>query len=56
MNRLEATKRIWAEPKLVVHGDIQHITQENKNYGSSDGLMFTPDPGVIAPVPIGRVS
>jgi hypothetical protein len=53
MTRLGAAKRIWAEPKLVVHGNIEHITQENKNFGSSDGWMFTPNPGVVPAVPIG---
>jgi hypothetical protein len=40
MDRLEA-KKVWEEPKLVVHGDVERITQDqNKVLGTSDGFLF----------------
>jgi hypothetical protein len=26
MDRLDATKKVWVEPKLVVHGDVEKLT------------------------------
>jgi hypothetical protein len=42
MNPLEVVqKRTWEEPRLVVHGDIEHITQvQDKRAGSGDGLVL----------------
>jgi hypothetical protein len=34
-------KKVWQEPKLIVHGDVAQITQQqDKKYGSSDGFTF----------------
>jgi hypothetical protein len=39
MERLR--KKAWQEPKLVVHGDVGRITQEqDKKFGASDGFTF----------------
>ena len=41
MDRLETPKKAWEEPKLVVHGDVERITQQqDKEYGASDGFTF----------------
>jgi hypothetical protein len=40
MDRLE-TKKVWEEPRLVVHGDVEKITQTtDKAWGYSDGFTF----------------
>jgi len=38
MDRLEMQKKVWEEPKLVVHGDVERITQIDKTWGESDGM------------------
>jgi hypothetical protein len=40
MERLETQKKVWEEPQLVVHGDVERITQEEKVYGTSDGFTW----------------
>jgi hypothetical protein len=41
MEPLNVVKKAWTEPRLVVHGDVTQITQQqNKGYGESDGFMF----------------
>jgi hypothetical protein len=41
MDHLDGTKKPWAEPKLVVHGDIEHITHvQNKGPGAGDGIVL----------------
>jgi hypothetical protein len=42
MDPLEVVpKRTWEEPRLVVHGNIEHITQvQDKRFGPSDGLVL----------------
>jgi hypothetical protein len=44
MNRSDAAKKLWAEPKLIVHGSVEHITQQVKTFGPTDGnfLMGAP--------------
>jgi hypothetical protein len=34
------TKKVWEEPKLVVHGDVEKITQTDKTWGYTDGFTF----------------
>lgn len=42
---METPKKIWEEPKLVVHGDVERITQvQDKKYGESDGFTFMGSP------------
>jgi hypothetical protein len=44
MGHSDMAKKVWAEPKLVVHGDIEHITrQQDKTYGPSDGMLLIPN-------------
>ena len=44
MDRADVTRKIWVEPKLVVHGDVEKITTMppafEKVHGPSDGLAF----------------
>jgi hypothetical protein len=40
MDRSEMTKKVWEEPKLVVHGDVERITQQDKEWGASDGFTL----------------
>jgi hypothetical protein len=45
MDRLDTTKKVWVEPKLVVHGNVEKITMappphSDKQYSSCDGLMM----------------
>jgi hypothetical protein len=40
MDRFDAAKKAWEEPKLVVHGDVERITQTDKDWGSTDGFTF----------------
>ena len=41
MDRLSEQKKMWTEPKLVVYGDVERITQDqDKVYGVSDGFTF----------------
>jgi hypothetical protein len=52
MERVE-TKKVWEEPKLFVHGNVEQITQardDHKGLGTSDGLLF----GVILPSVVTR--
>jgi hypothetical protein len=48
MDRLE-TKKVWEEPKVVVHGDVERITQ-NKTFGAGDGFLLDQDGNVIGPI------
>lgn len=49
-------KRAYVAPVCVEKGDIASLTQVIKTIGSMDGVFFTPDPGTVAPVPIGPYS
>jgi hypothetical protein len=44
MDRLNTAKKAWMEPKLVVHGNVEHITQQLKDFGSEDGFTFSGEP------------
>jgi hypothetical protein len=37
--KARATKKPWAEPKLILHGDVEHITQD-KSLGLGDGIIL----------------
>jgi hypothetical protein len=38
-------KKAWQEPKLIVHGDVVQITQQqDKKYGAGDGFTFMGSP------------
>lgn len=34
------SKKQWSAPNLTVHGVVEAITQQNKDFGSSDGFTF----------------
>ena len=41
---IQKLKKVWEEPKLFVHGDVEEITQamyKQKGLGASDGLLFS---------------
>jgi hypothetical protein len=41
---MQELKKVWEEPKLFVHGDVEEITQamyKHKGFGTSDGLLFS---------------
>jgi hypothetical protein len=45
MDCLNTAKKAWMEPKLIVHGNVEHITQQQlKDFGSSDGFTFLGQP------------
>jgi hypothetical protein len=45
MNRPDVVKKLWAEPKLIVHGTVEHITQGGtKTLGPTDGNWLMGDP------------
>jgi hypothetical protein len=46
MDRLNTTKKVWVEPKLVVHGDVEKITNA-KSPGAFDGIGLLP-PGQVS--------
>ena len=38
-------KEVWAEPKIMVYGDVQVLTlANNKVFGTSDGFTFQGQP------------
>jgi hypothetical protein len=55
---LPQVKKAWHMPVLIVHGNVQDITQQtSKWFGSSDGVVLDPDHGGPIPgVPIGGPS
>jgi hypothetical protein len=41
MDHQDGLKKPWAEPKLIVHGDIEHITLiTDKGLGPHDGIIL----------------
>jgi hypothetical protein len=45
MDRVEANKKAWEEPKLIVHGDVEKLTQQcDKRFNGSDGFTFMGQP------------
>ena len=42
MNKLQEEKKAWATPHLIVHGNVQEITQGKnaKTFGPSDDIVF----------------
>jgi hypothetical protein len=45
MERPDTSKKMWAEPRLIVHGNIEHITQQTKkDFGPNDGFTFEGQP------------
>jgi hypothetical protein len=37
---MRSVKKMWVIPKLVVHGDVDIITQQNKEFGPTDGFTL----------------
>jgi len=38
-------KKQWAQPQLLVLGDVKDLTQaKNKHFGTSDGYLFNNTP------------
>jgi hypothetical protein len=45
MDRDVVAKKTWEEPKLIVHGNVEQITQGgNKDFGSGDAFTFQNQP------------
>ena len=41
MNDNRTDKKVWVTPKLIVHGDVQAITQTKyKTFGPTDDVLF----------------
>jgi hypothetical protein len=54
MDRLNTTKKVWVEPKLVVHGDVEKITMA-PGQGKANG-KFPGDFDGVGLLPPGQVS
>jgi hypothetical protein len=45
MDRVDTPKKVWEEPKLIVHGDVEKLTQNcDKRLNGSDGFTFMGQP------------
>ena len=39
-------KKAWSTPQVVVHGDVETLTQVTKRFGANDGTTITGIPGI----------
>jgi hypothetical protein len=45
MDRQDIVKKMWTEPRLIVHGDVERLTQQVfKQFGPTDGFSFQGSP------------
>jgi len=39
-------KRLYTTPRVTVHGSLEEITKQNKDFGGQDGITFQQQPVV----------